>query len=67
MMRLNIPIRTMTETVDDVEKEVRVVSFNASLFALVRSVLEIDCRGKSWPPSSLLTQHHTTFLTPRLP
>ena len=45
MMRLNIPIHKETEEVDGVKKEVKIVTFNATLFALVRTSLEIDCKG----------------------
>lgn len=45
MMRLNIPVLHETEYVDGVEKTVKLVTFNASLFALVRSALDIVCKG----------------------
>ena len=45
MMRLNIPVRHEKEVVEGVEKDVKVVTFNATLFALVRTTLEIDCKG----------------------
>lgn len=41
MMRLNIPVRQVP--VDGVE--VKMVTFNATLFALVRTTLGIDCKG----------------------
>jgi hypothetical protein len=41
-MRLNIPIRI--ERVDGVD--IKMVTFNATLFALVKTTLEIDCKGK---------------------
>ena len=44
-MHLNIPIRHDKEIVDGVEKEVKVISFNATLFALVRTALDVDCKG----------------------
>lgn len=47
MMRLNIPIHYEEEKVEgsDEVRRVQKISFNATLFALVKSSLKIGCPG----------------------
>ena len=40
-----MPIVHEMEEVDEVRKEVKKVTFNATLFALVRTALDVDCQG----------------------
>jgi len=48
MMRLNIPIVIEEEEVEGSQevRKVKKVTFNATLFALVKNVLEIGCTGR---------------------
>ena len=67
MMRLNIPVRMEKEVVEGVERDVKVVTFNATLFALVRTTLDIDCKGngcghthtRTYSSHTHIHSHHT--------